>query len=129
VDDNEDHRFLTRRAIGQLKPAHDVEVVMAASGGEALGIASATPRPDLVLLDVKMPGTDGFEVLKRLRDEPSTRDLWVVMFSSSENDADQARATALGASGFVTKPLDARGFVETVRATVEMFVRRAARPP
>ena len=133
VDDNEDHRFLTRRAIGQLKPAHDVEVVMAASGEEALDVAWSRkgrgPPPDLVLLDVKMPGADGFEVLKRLRDEPRTRGLWIVMFSSSENAADQQRATSLGASGFVTKPLDARGFVETVRATVELFVQRNSRPP
>lgn len=132
VDDNEDHRFLTRRAIGQLRPAHDVEAVMAASGEEALDVAwlrkGRGPRPDLVLLDVKMPGADGFEILRRLRGEPSTREMWIVMFSSSENAADQERASALGASGFVTKPLDARGFVETVRATVSLFVRRASGP-
>ena len=122
VDDNEDHRFLTRRAIGQLKPAHDVEVVMAASGEAALDLARREPRPHLVLLDVKMPGTDGFEVLRRLRDEPGTRDLWIVMFSSSENAADQARASALGASGFVTKPLDAASFGRVVRATLEAYL-------
>lgn len=112
VDDNADHRFLVKRALRAL----DVEVAFAEDGQQGLEAARAN-APDLVLLDVKMPLVDGFEVLRRLRaDGVATR---IVMFSSSENAQDQDRATALGADGFVTKPLDASAFQDCVRETVE----------
>jgi CheY-like chemotaxis protein len=126
VDDNPDHRFLTKRALTPLR----VDVLMASGGEEALacvGAPDAGARPELVLLDVKMPGMDGFEVLRRLREERATRDLPVILFTSSENAVDVERARALGADGFVTKPLDARAFVDVVRSTVEGWARQARR--
>lgn len=123
IDDNEDHRFLTQRAIRAL--GLDAEVFAAGSGDEGLRRVEAD-APNLVLLDVKMPGTDGFEVLRRLREDQATRLLAVVMFSSSENVADQQRAEALGASGFVTKPLEAKAFTRVVRETVSAWSERLA---
>jgi len=64
-----------------------------------------------------MPGLDGFDVLERLRSSPERERPWIVMLTSSENAADRARAAELGADGFVTKPIDARGFADVVRAT------------
>lgn len=126
VDDNQDHRFLTKRA---LAPLH-VDVVTASDGEQALdwalGRRGRGPAPDFVLLDVKLPGMDGFDVLKRLRAEASTSRLPVVMFTSSENAADQRRAKELGADGFLTKPLDAASFTALVRATVGEWARKAA---
>lgn len=112
IDDNADHRFLVKRALRGL----DIEVAFAEDGQQGLDAARAE-RPDLVLLDVKMPLVDGFEVLRRLRADGAPAR--VVMFSSSENAQDQDRATKLGADGFVTKPLDATAFQDCVRKTVE----------
>lgn len=125
VDDNPDHRFLTKRA---LAPLASVEVLMASGGEEALARANDEQggRPDFVLLDIKMPGMDGFEVLRRLREAGPTRDLPIVLFSSSENELDRARAKRLGANGFITKPLDARAFIDVVRGTVEAWTRKLA---
>ena len=119
VDDNEDHRFLTRRALAPL--GERVAVSLAQDGPSALA-SVARELPDLVLLDVKMPGMDGFEVLRRLRAEERTRALPVVLFTSSDHEEERVRAEALGASGFVTKPLDAASFGRVVRATLEAYL-------
>lgn len=119
VDDNGDHRFLTRRALAALAPR--VDVVLAEDGPAALR-SVADARPDVVLLDVKMPGMDGFEVLRRLRAGAGTRDVPVVLFTSSDSEADRERGAALGASGFVTKPLDAKAFARVVRETLEAYL-------
>lgn len=119
VDDNEDHRFLTSRAITSARK--DVRVDLAEDGESALRRAEAS-LPDLVLLDVKMPGMDGFEVLRRFREGAATRRLRIVLFSSSESDADRRRGESLGATAYVTKPLDATLFVQTVRETVARFL-------
>jgi CheY-like chemotaxis protein len=126
VDDNPDHRFLTQRALAPLRQSLGVEVALAEGGLEAVASARAV-RPDLVLVDVKMPGIDGFETLVRIRAALQPKPPRVVMLTSSENAADKARAAALGADGFVTKPIDAKGFASVVRATVEEWVARSRR--
>jgi CheY-like chemotaxis protein len=124
VDDNDDHRFLTRRALAQ---AQDVALAFARDGEEALAACWSAPRPDLVLLDIKMPRKDGFEVLAALRADSRTASLPVVMLTSSENGGDVARAKALGADDYVTKPLDAKTFGERVRAILASWRDEATR--
>ena len=125
VDDNDDHRFLTRRALAQ---AEGVTLLLARDGEEALAACRGPhPPPHLVLLDIKMPRRDGFEVLAALRADPRTRALPIVMFTSSENGGDVARATSLGADDYVTKPLDARAFGEAVRGILAKWRDEAAR--
>lgn len=127
VDDNDDHRFLARRALAALPPERRVELSVARDGEEGLERCRAPPRPDLVLLDIKMPRRDGFEVLAALREAPETRGLLVVMLSSSENGNDVERARGLGADDYVTKPLDARAFGETVRGILLRWGEEARR--
>ena len=125
VDDNDDHRFLTRRVLGR---EEGLVLLFAADGEEGLAACRAgSPRPDLVLLDIKMPRKDGFEVLAALRSDPRTRSLPVVMFTSSENGGDVARATSLGADDYVTKPLDARAFGDAVRGIRARWKEEALR--
>ena len=124
VDDNPDHQFLTRRALRPLEKEGVLAVEVATDGEQALERALAAP-PDLVLLDIKMPRRDGFDVLAHLRDDPRTARLRVVMFTSSENAADIRRAQGLGADGYVTKPLDPQAFARAVRETVEAWLARA----
>src|SRR2546421_11190174 len=73
------------------------------------------PLPDLLLLDLKMPGTDGFEVLRWLRAQPSFRNLLTVVLTASDQIRDVNLAYQLGANSFLVKPLDFDNFVETCR--------------
>lgn len=125
VDDNPDHRFLTRRALKPLEATLALEVAVAEDGEEALRLALAAATPGLVLLDIKMPRLDGFQVLGALRADARTARLPVVMFTSSENRADVERARSLGADDYVTKPLDAQAFQEKVRQVVSLWAARA----
>lgn len=126
VDDNFDHRFLTKRALKPLEQEGRVAVIVAEDGESALEKLAARPLPDLVLMDIKMPRRDGFEVLGDLRRDPETSKLPVVMFTSSENKTDVERARVLGANAYLTKPLDAREFQDKVKALVLSWLSRQA---
>jgi diguanylate cyclase (GGDEF)-like protein len=99
VDDAPENLQLLRQL---LRENSDVE--FAASGEEALA-AAANGRPDLVLLDVNMPGMDGYEVCRRLKAEPSTQDIAVVFLTECDEESDEARALSLGAVDYITKPI------------------------
>jgi len=78
-------------------------IVIAPDGVQGLKIAQ-TDVPDLILLDLMLPGEDGFEVLRRLRAEPSTADLPVVVVSSKAQAIDRQVAADAGADAYLTKP-------------------------
>ena len=126
VDDNPDHRFLTRRALKALEGEGKLRVIVAEDGEDAWAKLQTGLAPGLVLLDIKMPRRDGFELLGDIRGHPEMSGMRVVMFSSSENKADIERARALGADEYQTKPLDAREFQEKVRQVVGGWLARAA---
>jgi len=84
---------------------------MAASGPIALEMA-ATERPDLILLDLHMPGMDGFEVITRLRAQEATREVPVMIFTAIGGQEAKARALKLGATGYLTKELNHRALVK-----------------
>lgn len=128
VDDNFDHRFLTKRALRPLEAEGKVAVHVAEDGAVALARLREGLAPDLVLLDIKMPQVDGFEVLAEIRRQPSTAGLPVVMLTSSENRSDIERARSLGADDYMTKPLDAREFQENVRGLVVAWIGKRSRP-
>jgi two-component system phosphate regulon response regulator PhoB len=83
---------------------HDrVRVLEAFDGQQALLLAQAV-RPDIVFLDVHMPGLDGLEVCRRLRDTPETREATIVLLTAAAQKADVARGLAAGADTYLTKP-------------------------
>jgi CheY-like chemotaxis protein len=103
VEDNPDHVLLIRRAIYQIDDRHEVEIV--GDGARVFDLIQASDQlPDLIFLDINMPGFSGFDVLKQLRADEPSRLIPVVMLTSSEADTDIARAYELGASGYITKP-------------------------
>lgn len=124
VDDNFDHRFLTKRALKPLVDEGKLAVVVAEDGEEAWTRLAGGLAPSLVLLDIKMPRRDGFELLRDIRGDAALAKLRVVMFTSSENRLDVDRARELGADDYVTKPLDAREFQAKVRETVAAWAAR-----
>ncbi len=109
----------------------DVSVEVARDGVEALvalgleGDAdAASPLPRVVFLDLKMPRVDGWEVLRRMRDDPFTAEVPVVVLSSSDRKDDIRRSYALGANSFLVKHYDHRGpgsyIVQAARYWLEM---------
>ncbi len=86
-----------------LAPSYSVRA--ANSGGRALTVAGTDPRPDLILLDVLMPGMDGYSVLSRLKEDPTTRDIPVIIVTAMEAEEDEEKGLALGAVDYITKPI------------------------
>ena len=119
VEDNPDDVALTLRALDKGHVANQVEV--AEDGVEALrlllgdGHTAPSELPALVLLDLKLPKLDGLEVLARLRREPRTRLLPVVVLTSSTEERDLVESYSLGANSYVRKPVDFNQFVDAVQ--------------
>jgi len=119
AEDNEDHALLTRRAFkqaGLINPlfvVEDGEQAIAYLKGEGkFSNRSEYPLPTLLLLDLKMPHKNGFEVLDWLRRQPTLAALRVVVLTTSDQIHDVNRAYQLGANSFLTKPVDFRDFVQ-----------------
>ncbi len=81
-------------------------VKAATSGEKALALCGADPLPDLVLLDVVMPGIDGFEVCRRLKSSTRTERLPVIFVTGITDEAEKTRGRSLGAVDFIVKPVD-----------------------
>ncbi len=103
IDDDPDHVLIITRAIRELGEESSVH---AASDGDAAmeWLRSAAPLPDLILLDINMPGLSGFDVLESLKSDAELKLVPVVMLTSSDASTDVARAYELGASGYISKP-------------------------
>lgn len=86
------------------------------------------PLPDLFLLDLKMPGRDGFQVLRWLRGQPSLAPLRTIVLTTSEEASDVDFAYALGANSFLTKPMDLCDFGNTLGETLNYWLKTARAP-
>lgn len=109
VDDDEAIRFLVRENL----KLGGYEVTEAADGREALRMIAAA-QPDLIILDVKMPEPDGWEVLRILRGHPDTEALPVIMLTVLADDANIARGWGIGADFYLTKPFEPQELMEVV---------------
>ncbi len=121
VEDNPDDVKLTLRAFKRLNLANAIDV--AHDGAEALDYVFGTGvhagrdtrlQPTLILLDLKLPRISGLEFLQRLRENPATRLLPVVILTSSQEEQDRMAGYALGANSYVRKPVDYGEFIEAV---------------
>lgn len=92
-----------------------LEVRVAYDGTDALEAARAR-MPDLVLLDLMMPGCDGFDVLSQLRDLPGGGDLRVLILTAKGRDIDRRKAADLGVDAYMTKPFSTREVVQRVQS-------------
>ncbi len=122
VEDNPDDEALTLRALRKNNIGNKVQVVR--DGVEALDFLFCTgafagrnpqDRPQVILLDLKLPKVDGLEVLRRIRAEENTRLLPVVILTSSKEEQDLIKGYSLGANSYVRKPVDFDQFVDSVR--------------
>ena len=93
------------------------EPVGVSSGREAI-LMAVQKQPDVILLDINMPGMDGFEVVRKLRDQPSTRSIPVIMLTSSTGLDHRCKGLDLGADDYITKPFQGRELISRVQARV-----------
>lgn len=103
--------------------AADHQVLMATNGEQALALC-ADKRPDVVLLDVVMPGLDGYEVCRRLKEDEATRDIPVIFVTSHNDDVAETQGLELGAADFISKPINPK--VVRARVRTQLTVKAHA---
>ena len=118
VDDEQSIRLLCRVNLG----ASGMEVLEADDGPAGLALARSE-QPDLILLDVMMPGLDGWGVAQELAEDATTRDIPVVFLTARAEVADRQRGAQLGGVGYLVKPFDPVGIGEVVENVIERIGR------
>src|SRR6266446_3303054 len=121
VEDNPRDEALTLRALKKSNIVNDV--IVARDGVEALDYLFGTGKhaddppvmPQLVLLDLKLPKVDGLEVLRKIRENDTTKRLPVVVFTSSSEEEDMVKSYELGANSYVRKPVEFEQFLEATK--------------
>lgn len=87
------------------------------------------PLPNLILLDLKLPGIDGFEVLRRIKSTPILKRLPVIILTSSKEDGDRAMSYDSGANSYLVKPVSFSGFLDVVRKIEDYWLWLNVAPP
>ena len=119
VDDTPDNLAV----LGELlMPFYQVRV--ANSGPKALTAAATLPLPDLILLDIMMPGMDGYEVIKHLRSNPETSEIPVIFITALDTCEDEAKGFDLGARDYISKPVRAPILLARVKGQLEIKAAR-----
>ena len=128
VEDSPDDVFFMKRALKLAGVEHSLQV--AQDGQQALDYLDKAlehqqdfPRPDLILLDLRLPLVPGFDVLKWIREQDSLECIPVVVLTSSKVDSDMQRAYALRANSFLVKPSGSADFVAMVKALVDYWLK------
>ena len=91
----------------------------ATSGEKALQIAARTPAPDLILLDVMMPGLDGYETCRQLKADPATAAIPILFVTGCADEAERAKGLTLGALDTLVKPIDPERLLERVASVLK----------
>jgi two-component system cell cycle response regulator DivK len=110
VDDQEDNRRILR----DLLTSAGFEVLDAVTGEDAVAVAESQ-RPDLILMDIQLPGIDGYEATRRIKANPALRATPLIVVTSYALSGDEAKATAAGADAYVSKPFSPRALLAKVR--------------
>jgi len=120
VDDDSDLLALIGKVL-----SHDYKVLLAEDPGTALDYATGKPRPDLILLDVEMPGASGFEFFQVLKSEHASADIPIVFLTGNTEAKTQVEGLQMGAVDYITKPINAAVLAVRVRSQVALANRRA----
>lgn len=125
VEDNLGHARLIEKNLR--RAGLDAEIIVMSDGAEALGYVSGCGA-QVVLLDLNLPGIDGFDMLRRLKANPDTAAIPVVVLTTTDDEREIARCYELGCALYVTKPVDYDLFCETIRR-LGQFLAVVAPPP
>jgi len=115
VEDDPDHELLTIRALKKSNIANDIRVARDGEEAIALLFGADAIKPQVILLDLKLPKVDGLEVLRRIRESDLTRMLPVVVLTSSDEERDLVRSYQLGVNSYIRKPVNFTDFAEATR--------------
>jgi CheY-like chemotaxis protein len=135
VEDSEDNVFLVRHAMQKAGVTPPLEVTT--SGEQAIEYLAGDnrysdwhqfPLPSIVLLDLKMPGMSGFDVLKWIRQQPGLNALGVAMLTSSDMPSEIKMAHDLGANIFITKPVELERLIQIMKTLNEHWLKQAQVP-
>jgi len=119
VEDNEDDILLIQRAFSKTNLSDEFELIVARDGNQAISYLNQiedlsnyqqNALPTIVLLDLKLPRIDGFEVLEQIKNDGKKRLIPVVVFTSSREEKDITKAYTMGANSYVRKPVDSEKF-------------------
>ncbi len=135
VEDDVREQEIVRRIVDQGATSARLQIV--SSGQEALDFlrhegayASSKPAPpDLVLLDLNMPGLNGIETLKNIRSYPKTKLLPVIILTTSERESDIIKSYECGANSYITKPVEYEKFIRVIREVDQFWFDVASLPP
>jgi len=121
VDDEEDILELVRYNLSR----EGYKVLCAVSGEEGLKLSKAE-KPDLIVLDLMLPGVDGLDVTRRLKGDEATRKIPIVMLTAKGEESDIVTGLELGAEDYITKPFSAKVMVARIRAVLRRDLKEAA---
>lgn len=124
VEDNEDNRIIYSTVLRHV----GYEVVEAVNGEEALALARSL-HPALILMDISIPGIDGWEATRILRGDEETRDIPIIALTAHAMADDRRRAEAAGFTAYLAKPVEPRTVVAEVERVLAALATREAAPP
>ena len=134
VEDDLGDQKLIKTSLKSQRVANDLYIV--SSGEEGMDFlhrrgnyGSGTPRPDLILLDLNMPGMGGREFLKRIKNDENLRQIPVVIVTTSDSEKDIIESYKLQAGGYVRKPVTLAEFIEVMKTIEEYWLVLCKRPP
>jgi two-component system, cell cycle response regulator DivK len=113
VEDHEDNRQILRDLLAN----SEFDIIEAEDGEQAV-LAATKYRPDLILMDIQLPGLDGYEATRRIKADPALKDIPVIVVTSYALSGDEEKAYAAGCDGYVAKPYDPIALLETLRRFV-----------
>lgn len=122
IEDNEDHIEHTLDALNEVGLVKDIQVV--SDGEEAIQYLyrkgkyanpAKSPRPDLILLDVKLPKLNGFEILKRIKSDPDLKIIPVILLTTTGKKEDIDKGARLGTNDYIIKPVEYEIFIQKVK--------------
>jgi two-component system cell cycle response regulator DivK len=114
VEDNEKNMKLARDVL----QAKGHAVLEAVTGEDGVRVATEK-KPDLVLMDIQLPGINGIEALRQVRADPACAHIPIIAFTASVMQADRSEISAAGFDGFIGKPINLKEFLETIQRTLE----------
>ncbi|MDD3320406.1 MAG: response regulator [Paludibacter sp.] len=122
--------FQEARLLNKIQVAHNGEEALRYLLGEAeFSDRKKYPLPSIILLDLKMPGIDGFEVLKRVKSTDGIKRIPVIILTSSKEEGDRALSYDNGANSYLVKPVSFDGFIEVVKKVTDYWFSLNVEPP
>ena len=113
VEDQEDNRIIMR----DLLMSADYEVIEAVTGDEGVSAAKAH-RPDLILMDIQLPGIDGYEATRRIKENPDLKKIPIIVVTSYALSGDDVKAFEAGCDAYIAKPFSTRELLAKIREFV-----------